>query len=106
VAPLVVRNSLFVNRDTRAAVAIASGDHGQTGSTVRLENCRIVQRADAAFMSAVAGGVTPTADARTTRKLIDPEPAYGSITLGIYDRRQRHGVDQPGDDCQTGMLGR
>jgi hypothetical protein len=39
---------------------------------------------DASFMAATNGGTLATYDARTTRKLVDPVPAYGSITLGAF----------------------
>jgi hypothetical protein len=82
--PVVAKNSLFVNKTTSVPVLIADADNGNTGSTGRLENCRVIQRADSPYLSTTNGGVTPTADARTTRKLIDPVSAYGSITLGAF----------------------
>jgi hypothetical protein len=80
--PVIAKNSLFVNVEEKSEVIVTDGDNGHTGSTGQLQNCRIIQRADATYMRATAGGVLATADARTTRKLVDPVPDYGNITVG------------------------
>jgi hypothetical protein len=77
--PVVTKNSLFVNKETQAPVIVADGANGNAGSTGQLENCRVIQRADSAYFAVTNSGATPTADARTTRKLIDPVSAYGDI---------------------------
>jgi hypothetical protein len=80
--PVVAKNSLFVNIEEKSQVIVTDGDNGHTGSTGQLQNCRIIQRADATYMTTTNGGTTASADARTTRKLIDPVPDYGTITVG------------------------
>lgn len=76
--PVVAKNSLFVSVEQKVPVMITDG----AGSAGHLQNCRVIQRADSPYLSAVSSGTTPTADSQTTRKLVDPVPDYGSVTVG------------------------
>lgn len=77
--PVVAKNSLFVNKETTAEVLISDGEDLTTPTNGRLENWRVVQRADAPYFGT---GPMPTADARTTRKVLDPVPDYGPLIVG------------------------